>query len=263
MAQLAPRSTSKASDVLCRMRSDIVAGRLAPGQKLSMSLLKSRYGSGMTPLREALCHLCGAGLVELTSHKGFRVAPVSIAELEHIVAVRNHLELYALGLAVQRGDRQWRRRLQYAAAQFDSVAAKIGDQRPIDQHWEDMHRNYHFALTDAPASHALLQFFEQLYDKFDRYRRIAVPIQAYMALPARDHNEITAAAISGKAAIAQALLKRHIEDIVDVVRVRLAESLAAANGAAGNARADEYVFQKRKEDSPENRMIVIATGLKV
>ena len=226
MIQASPRSSSKASDVLDRIRGDIVAGRLVPGEKLSMRMLKARYASGMTPLREALCQLAGAGLVELSSHRGFCVAPVSTAEFEHIVAVRNHLELYALGLAVGRGERQWRRNLLRAAEQFGRVAARIGDQRPIDDHWDEVHRRYHFALTDAPASHALLQLFEQLYDKFDRYRRIAVPIQAYMALPARDHNEITAAAIGGDAALAQALLKRHIDDIVELVRMRLAEGLA-------------------------------------
>ena len=51
----------------------------------------------------------------------------------------------------------------------------------------------------------------------DRYRRLTIPVQAYMAVPARDHGEITAAALSGQTGKATALLKRHIDDIVDIM----------------------------------------------
>ena len=40
-----------------RLRSDLVMGRLQPGQPLRFDALKEQYGLGVSPLREALSHL--------------------------------------------------------------------------------------------------------------------------------------------------------------------------------------------------------------
>ena len=45
------QANSKASRVLRQLRRDIVAGRLAPGQKLSFEFLTQTYGVGVSPLR--------------------------------------------------------------------------------------------------------------------------------------------------------------------------------------------------------------------
>ena len=60
-----------------RLRADIIAGRLAPGTRLAMEQLKTAYGVGLSPLREALSRLSSQGLVEQLSQRGFRVAGVS------------------------------------------------------------------------------------------------------------------------------------------------------------------------------------------
>ena len=103
-----------------------------------------------------------------------------------------------------------------------SSPLKAGDQRPINEDWQDIHRAYHFALIGAFGSPNLLNFCEQIYDQFDRYRRLAIPVQSFQAGPARDHHEITRAAITGSRATALALLARHIDDIAEVVKVNFA-----------------------------------------
>ncbi len=213
---------SKTTDVLEQLRRDIVAGHWAPGEKLPFRLLEERYGVGLSPLREALCQLVGAGLVTLESQRGFRVAAVSRPDFAHIVAIRAHLERLAVREAIARNAPSWRRSLDHAAREFGRVAAKVGDQRPIDEHWEHVHRQYHFALIDADHSPTLRLLCEQLYDKFDRYRRLAIPSQSYMAVPARDHHDMTRAALDGRTEEAEALLSRHIADIVEVMAANLA-----------------------------------------
>jgi DNA-binding GntR family transcriptional regulator len=199
------------------LRRDIVSGRLAPGQKLSFGLLTAMYEVGASPLREALCLLVGRGLVVLESQRGFHVAPVSSEDLADVIAVRRHIEIYALGLSIGRGDDAWRRHVREATAQFSRVAAKVGDPRPIDEEWQVIHRRYHFALIEACNSPTVLEFCKQIYDRFDRYRRLTVPTQSFQAGPARDHQEIAEAAIGGEREKAQGLLRRHIGDIADVV----------------------------------------------
>src|SRR5262245_61084630 len=84
------QAQSKALYALFRLRTDIVAGTLKPGQKLPFAMLTAAYGVGVSPLREALCQLAGKGLVMLETQRGFRVTRVSSEDLADIVAVRRH-----------------------------------------------------------------------------------------------------------------------------------------------------------------------------
>jgi DNA-binding GntR family transcriptional regulator len=199
------------------MRTDILAGALQPGQKLAFEFLTARYAIGVSPIREALSQLVGSGLVVLESQRGFRVAPVSREDLLDVAATRGHVELYALGLSVERGGEPWRKEMQQALQDFLRIAARVGDQRAISEEWQEIHRNFHFALIGACGSPILLEICGRIYDRFDRYRRLAIPTQSHMAGTAGDHKALTALALDGKREQAQALLKRHIEDIAEVV----------------------------------------------
>src|SRR5687767_6104409 len=58
-----------ASDVFEQLRGDILECRLAPGTRLRFKDLRARYGSGLSPLREALMRLVADDLVVLEDHK--------------------------------------------------------------------------------------------------------------------------------------------------------------------------------------------------
>lgn len=214
VAGIAP---SKASYVLRRMKQEILSGALEPEQKLAFGMLTARYGVGVSPIREALFQLLVGNLVALESQRGFRVASVSRADLEDVAAMRCHIEIYALGLSIERAGEAWRARLRQALADFLRIAAKAGDLRCIDEEWQEIHRHFHFSLIGACGSPILLQVCAQIYDRFDRYRRLAVPNQSYMAGTAGDHRTLAGLAAAGEREKAQALLKRHIEDISEVV----------------------------------------------
>ena len=55
----------------------IVAGEIAPGQVYSAPVLAGVLGVSVTPVREALLELAGAGLVESVPNKGYRVVELS------------------------------------------------------------------------------------------------------------------------------------------------------------------------------------------
>jgi GntR family carbon starvation induced transcriptional regulator len=220
-------ASSKASHVLSRLRADILGARLQPSQKLSFRMLAAQYGASITPLREALFLLAGDGLVVLESQRGFRVAPVSLHEFLDISSVRSHVETHALRLAIRLGDAAWLARVERAYTQFRQVMQKVGDPRPITVDWEAPHRNFHFALIEACGSPTLLRLCASIYDRFDRYRRLAVPTQSYMAGTADDHNEIVKAIVARDARAATDLLTRHISDITSVIAANLAEETNA------------------------------------
>jgi len=73
------------------LREDIVAGRLAPGLKLKIEMLRDRYGLGAGPLREALARLSGDHLVTLLGQRGCIVAPLSAQDAREIGELRKQL----------------------------------------------------------------------------------------------------------------------------------------------------------------------------
>src|SRR6266852_7654934 len=79
-----------------RIRTDIIFGKLAPGEKLKLDRLRERYGASVSTLRELLNRLSSEGLVVAEGQRGFEVADVSAQNLRELAALRLLLETHAL-----------------------------------------------------------------------------------------------------------------------------------------------------------------------
>lgn len=210
-------AASKAAYAMRCIHRDIVAGDLQPGQKLAFHALTAKYEVGISPLREALCQLVGQGLVLLESQRGFRVTPISPHDLRDVAAMRRHLEVHAFRLSIANGDSRWKEELRRAAGAFKNVAAHDHDVRLINEAWESVHRDFHFALMSACGSPILLQLCKQIYDRFDRYRRLAILRQSNMLSVAADHDSMFEAALRGDQVEGERQLTVHLTAITDLV----------------------------------------------
>lgn len=76
------------------LRQEIAQLRRAPGERLPLQELAEGYRVSMTPIRQALRRLESEGLVVSVRHRGARVAPLSVDELEEIQAIRLGLETF-------------------------------------------------------------------------------------------------------------------------------------------------------------------------
>src|ERR1700693_2476045 len=74
-----PRSLTSA--VLECLRADILSAKLIPGQKLHIAGLAKQFSVSLAAVREALSRLVADGLVQASDQRGFRVSPVSPADL--------------------------------------------------------------------------------------------------------------------------------------------------------------------------------------
>jgi DNA-binding GntR family transcriptional regulator len=228
--------------VLDRLRADIVQGKLAPGEKLRLEHLTSRYDAGRTPLREACCRLASEGLVTVEDQRGFRVTPISRADLLDLTRTRHQIEGLALRASVGRGDLAWEGdvtaalhrlvRLSPRAPASPRARAHAARERgaaALDDAWEREHGRLHTALVGACGSPWLLRFHALLFEQSERYRRLA---SAY-GQPERDidgeHQALVRAALDRDVERACALLTEHI--------ARTTERVLAGHPALG-ARAE-------------------------
>lgn len=79
------------------IRTDILEGRMAPGQQLVEVELVERLGVSRNTLREAFRQLCREGLAVHHRHRGVSVRTVTAADVTEIFTIRRTLELQALG----------------------------------------------------------------------------------------------------------------------------------------------------------------------
>lgn len=200
-----------AGSLATRLRTDIVAGALGPGVKLSIDELRSRYGVSLSPLREALSRLAAEGFVVLEDKKGFRVAPVSRDNCREVARLQELLETQALTESIARGDAAWE---EQVVAAYHSLSRLERSERKdgagVDA-WEQQHRRFHGALIAACGMPLLLTLCAQLHDFSARYRRLFLASHAFDADVPGEHEAIMDAALDRKPEEACRLVAVHFE----------------------------------------------------
>lgn len=192
------------------IRRDIIRGAFAAGQPLRMAELSARYDMGFSPLREALSRLQVERLVQAEALRGFKVAPLSVEELQDATDSRILIESDALRLAIAKGDDDWSAGIVATlyALKLQAERAALGD---VDV-WqiETRHYAFHRALLAACGSPWRLEFFDRLYAATERYRIPVLAAPKAQGLPKRD--------IQGEhSALADAVLARDADRAVDLL----------------------------------------------
>jgi DNA-binding GntR family transcriptional regulator len=101
--------------------SDIVAGVFAPGKRLKVAELCSRYGLSPMPIREALQQLQGEGLVITSPNKGASVRPINRKFVADIYQVRGALYSIIYADAIASADKAFDETLVDMQRRFDEM----------------------------------------------------------------------------------------------------------------------------------------------
>ncbi len=209
-----------------RLRKDIIFGALAPGEKLRIDDVRSRYGLGATPLREALSRLSAIGLVEATSQRGFRVSSVSVEDLDDVTESRVRLETELLRESITNGDDEWEARV---AGAFHTLAKMESQGLPLDEEtfsrWERRNRDFHEALISCATSRWMTRFRSMIYDHHERYRRISHLVGNRSFDVRKEHAQICKAALARDTETAQRVAAEHIRRTGAAIRHQLAQQL--------------------------------------
>lgn len=209
------------------MRRDIIRGTLASGSPLRMADLSARYDMGFSPLREALNRLQSERLVVAEALRGFKVASMSLAEMQDAIATRILIEGDALRAAIRNGDDSWAAGI---VAALYALKLQVGRMDQDANIWELETRHYafHRALLVACESPWKLEFFDRLYAATERYR---IPILLNQASPTgRDiqgeHTALAEATLERDAEKAVALLEAHYRRSAEIIADKMQEVVA-------------------------------------
>jgi DNA-binding GntR family transcriptional regulator len=197
-----------------RIRSDILFGRAAPGQKLKLDRLKDDYGVSVSTLREILNRLASEGLVTAEGQRGFEVSPVSVQNLKEVAALRMLLEVHALEQSFASGDMDWEGRVVSAHHKLASMERRMseGDHGQTEL-WKRYDWEFHQALISACGSQVLMDAHAAVFDKYLRYQMVALSFRGEIA--AQEHKILLDCALARDAATAKGTLERHISGGVE------------------------------------------------
>lgn len=147
------------------VRQSIIAGRLSPGETVSISDLANDLGVSHSPVREALQRLSGQGLVELRPARTAIVAPLTIKDLEEIYGLRRVNEVDA---AVRACPLLSAQDIASLERDFDILCGASLDS---EEFWRS-HDEFHFGLLRPAATPRRERLVRQLWEAGERYIRV-------------------------------------------------------------------------------------------
>lgn len=206
-----------ASDIAHRLRSEIVSCRLKPGEVLKFDALRLSYGASFTTLREALTNLAAEGLVVAEEQRGFKVAPVSIADLIDLTRARILIEVDLIRRSIENGGDDWEIAVISSIHRLGIIEGRAVEDYADNPEWKVAHREFHESLVGACGSPTLLGIRQSLFERAERYRNISATLRPRPRDKVGEHRALMKAAIGRDADRACELIARHIQTTTDNV----------------------------------------------
>lgn len=210
--------------VVAALRSQVLSGEIAPGQKLpTENQLTETFGVSRTVIREAMATLAADGLVEprqgagvfVRDHPAFAFGSISldignrISQAVNVLEVRMGIEIESAGLAAQRRNTSQEARIQEAFFEFDRL---LQNGEPTGKADFAFHREI-AAATNNPFYVEILDALGDRTIPCDRsspWYSVEVLSHDYLTGLQREHLAILRAISAGNVEAARDAMRAHL-----------------------------------------------------
>ena len=184
----------------------ILREELAPGSRVSDSVLAQELGVSRTPVREALLRMEREGFLEIDMGRGFFVKALSAAEVAQVYPILWTLEVLALRTCP---------RPAAAVEELDRINAELADARDDPERRIDLDIAWHRALLAGCPNARLLEMIAGLKAVIRRYEYAYMQNAGLIPVSARAHDEIARAVERGDVEAAVPLLEGNWRTTLD------------------------------------------------
>ncbi len=205
------------------LRREIVSCRIMPGARFTEHEMMERLQVGKASLRIALQRLTEGGLVTSMPRHGYRVAQVTVKDVDEVFALRMVLEPLAARLASGRVNRAQLERLENACR--GKLPGDVGNQ--IDFFLE-ANRSFHMAIAMSSGNDRLCRALSGLLDEMTRLVALGFGVQRVRPNIENDHTLMIRHLVAGDADAAEEVARRHVETFRDMVMEKVVASLKEA-----------------------------------
>jgi DNA-binding GntR family transcriptional regulator len=189
--------------VHAELRSGIMEGRLAPGERLRAEALAERLGTSRTPVREALLMLEREGLVVVEPHRGAVVRAFDAADLLDLYEVRELIEPHAAMRAATRIEPEAMNRLHELCDLAEEPGATTDDHIAYNE-------EFHALIVAAAQSPRLLAALHGVAGIPRAFRAAFWADPAQLAQSLFCHRELTRALELRRPELAEVVMRMHI-----------------------------------------------------
>ncbi|GGF18324.1 GntR family transcriptional regulator [Aliidongia dinghuensis] len=145
-----------------QLRELLMAGKLMPGEKLSLRSVAASLGVSMMPVREAVAQLVAEDALTVLPNRAISVPVMTKRRFRELRAIRVMLEGYAAEQAAQQRGEADLAQIREADAQFRRAVSGAAPDPVSALRWN---MNLHFAVYRAAQSPSLLTIIEGLWLK--------------------------------------------------------------------------------------------------
>ena len=165
---LEPRVSLNEAAYHC-LRKEILACRLAPGQRLTEKGLAADFGFSIAPLRDALTRLDHEGLIRTVPRKGYQVAPLTPKSIDDLFVLWEIVGPELIRLGIQQATED-----QIAAARsaFDELDRPTPDGTTSAIRDIDVVNGTFSALAEATGNSYLIALYQRLMGDMSRIRAL-------------------------------------------------------------------------------------------
>lgn len=220
-----------------QLRNDLLTCRLVPAERINIKDLADCHGFSLGAVREALARLTSEGFVTQDDARGFRAAPISIADLIDLVAVRSDIEGQCLRRAIAAGGLDWEAVIVSTAHRLSKTPTRDPeDPTCLNDDYAEAHSDFHHALVAACDSPWLLRMRDWLYAQSERYRYLTVSLAKGERNLVHEHNQIVDAVLARDADRA---VRLHSDHLLATARMLTDGRLPTLPGAAPRTLQDK------------------------
>ncbi|KUK24113.1 MAG: Transcriptional regulator, GntR family [Thermotoga sp. 50_1627] len=207
-------------EVLNKIKTFIIKGRYAPGQRIVIDALAKELGVSVTPVREALHHLAAEGLVSVEPRKGFTVKKWEPKEIEDLLYLRMYLEKLASRLFIERASERDIEDLFVIIQQMDE-AVRTSDLEALTR----FNSQFHNKIVQGSGNEELLKIMDSLSAKLHRVRILSLSYPGRMEQSRIEHRAIFDAIRERNVALAEKAVEEHIKSVMITLLKRVQEGV--------------------------------------
>lgn len=195
----------------------IRTGRFRPGVRLIPEEIANEIGMSRMPVREAFRRLSSEGLVLIRPNRGCVVAGLTIEEIYEVFEMRSVLEGLAVRLAMPRLDAE-------VFSELNRLLARMERPGQAGDDWVTRHREFHEYLCSFSRRPKLIRQIASLHVTIEPYLRIWFHHAEKPLSAEEEHRAIILGLESGDAALAEAVVEKHILETAPALAAFVAES---------------------------------------
>lgn len=217
-----PMHGATVAHIVERLREDILALRLIPGERLVENDLTVRFAVSRGPVREALRRLAAEGLIEHVPNRGAQVRRLTPVEMSELFQIRIELETLAARLAAASRDAGKR-------AAFSAAIRPIFDTRTREAgSYMAENTAFHSAIMTLAGNRQLRELSMRMHLPLIMAQVGDILVPSVLETSAREHRAIAAAILAGDPVKAAEEMRAHLERAAKIALARHAEERASS-----------------------------------